>query len=222
MKEFFTQCLKDLEEISGIRQLFWLQSDLEDGERRKNVLINGMVAAAATFTYITDQEKQRIIRRMMVEDQTYEALNSRVINKWLSGAKDAHVLRAHSEPDPAPAYTEYLKICEENGMAPLPEDQYDKPLTHERMATVVTHLQTSLAKIGRVTSPQPFEEKGLPKSVLPEYLVEHTFVIEGIEIVADNEENARTIYHLRHAPKAEPTKAKRVKKPKQQSDEIQS
>lgn len=96
MKDFFILCLKDLESISGLRQLFFLQSDLEDGERKKDVLIAGMVATCKNFDYIPEKAQQKIIREMMVKDQDYDSLNSRVIYKWLNMHKDVYFTQSHA------------------------------------------------------------------------------------------------------------------------------
>lgn len=96
MKDFFTQCLKDLESLTGIRQLYFLQSDLEDGERKKNVLIDGMVATRNQFDYIPDEAIKKIVREQMVKDQDYDALNSRVLFKWLNMHKDVYFAKAQT------------------------------------------------------------------------------------------------------------------------------
>lgn len=95
MKDFFKQCLKDLEPLTGIRQLFFLQSDLEDGERKKDVLIDGMITTSAMFPYIPEETQKKIIREMMVKDQDYDSLNSRVIHKWLNQNKEFYYLEAN-------------------------------------------------------------------------------------------------------------------------------
>lgn len=87
MKDFFTQCLKDLESLTGIRQLYYLQSDIEDGKRKLDVLINGMVATCKEFDYIPEAAQKTIIASQMRQDQDYEALNSRIIWKWLNAFK---------------------------------------------------------------------------------------------------------------------------------------
>lgn len=199
MKEFFIQCLKDLEVISGSRQLYFLESDFEDGERKKDKLIASMVATAARHTEIPQEKQKQIIERMMIEDQDYDMLSARLINKWLSSSVDAHALRSqsYSQSSTTPTYEQYLKNCQANGWDPLPEDQYDKPVTTEQMASFVKTMQENFAKMGPITSPQPRAERYPEKSELPAYLAEHTFNVNGIDIVADNEENAHTIYQLK-------------------------
>lgn len=194
MREFFRQCMKDLESLTGIRQLFFLLSDEDDGARKYEILLDGMVAVSSEFDYITEKEKQQIIRRMMVQDQTYDALNARVIYRWLSGAKDAHTLRDRHEQSKPPVYADYVAWCEKEGITPLPEGQYTLQPSSDQVSRYADQLKANLARIGRVTSPQPFEEKGYEKSLLPDYLKDHLFTIEGIDICAQTEEGAREIY----------------------------
>ena len=114
MKEFFLQCLKDLESISGLRQLYFLQSDLEDGERRKDVLIAGMVAASQQFPYIPEEAQRKQISKMMVEDQTYDSLNSRVINKWLTMIRGIYFQEAsHVESDSSEVGVDFENMSDE-------------------------------------------------------------------------------------------------------------
>lgn len=89
MKDFYLQCLEELESLTGIRQLFFLQSD-PDGKKKIEVCIAGMVETSKRFPYIPDDEQQKIIREAMVTDQDYEALNSRIIYKWLNLHKDTY------------------------------------------------------------------------------------------------------------------------------------
>lgn len=96
MKEFFKQCLEDLESLTGLRQLYFLQSD-EDGRRKIDVLLMGMVLACESYPYIPEEAQRKIIRDQMVKDQSYEALNSRTVHKWLTTA--ANSFRAHSQFD---------------------------------------------------------------------------------------------------------------------------
>jgi len=91
MKEFLLQALKDLESLTGIRQLYYLESDQEDGKRKIEVLIKGMVATCKEFDYIPETAQKSIIASQMRQDQDYEALNSRIIWKWLNAFKGPYL-----------------------------------------------------------------------------------------------------------------------------------
>jgi len=95
MKEFFKQCLEDLESLTGIRQLYFIQVD-PDGKRKIEVLISGMITTSKHFPYISESDQQRIIREQMVKDQDYDSLNSRTVYKWLNMNKDFYFMDANS------------------------------------------------------------------------------------------------------------------------------
>jgi len=86
MNDFLIQCLNDLESLTGLRQMYFLQSD-QDGKRKIEVLIKGMVATCKEFDYIPEAAQKSIIASQMRQDQEYEALNSRIIWKWLNAFK---------------------------------------------------------------------------------------------------------------------------------------
>ncbi len=90
MKEFYTQCLKDLYALTGIEQVLWMQRDLKDGKRNFDLCVAGMVEQSKTFAYIPEEAQQKIILKMMVEDKDYSMLNSRTVYKWLNMFKDAY------------------------------------------------------------------------------------------------------------------------------------
>ena len=98
MKDFFKRCLEDLEPLTGIRQLYFLQTD-QDGERKITVLIAGMIETSKQFPFISELDQQRIIREQMVKDQDYDSLNSRTIYKWLNMNKDFYFMGANSAPE---------------------------------------------------------------------------------------------------------------------------
>jgi len=179
MRDFFIQCLKDLESLTGLRQLFFLQSDLEDGERKKNVLIAGMILACKDYPFIPEEAQKKIIRDQMVKDQNYEALNSRTIHKWLTAAANAY--RTHSQ------FTEDdLMPRDQNGKAtePAPPEVADK-YYREWMA--------SLAKVGD-GMPTIGEIEDNLKQVKRVETGRQKFVIEDVEIWAMSQEEAQKAF----------------------------
>jgi len=108
MKEFFENCLRDLEALTGKRQVYYWQTETDTdstgkakGMRKFEVCVQGMVIQSGNFSYIPEADQKRIITQMMVKDQDYEALNSSVIYKWLSMYKDKYFMVANApEPDP--------------------------------------------------------------------------------------------------------------------------
>lgn len=173
MRDFFIQCLKDLESLTGLRQLFFLQSDLQDGERKKNVLIEGMILVAKKFDYIPEEEQKKIISRMMVEDQDYDSLNSRVIWKWLNLHKDK--------------YFEGQSHYEEINTKPAPPEVADK---------YIEQVKESLKQIGNpqiVNGLKKLREESGVKSIPRE--PRKLFKINGYEVYATTEAEALKAYH---------------------------
>jgi hypothetical protein len=99
MKAFFKQCLDELEQINGCRQLFYIQSD-PDGKKKIEVLLAGMIEASNQFPYIPQEAQEGIIKKMMRQDQDYQELNSRTIWKWLDLHKGKYQLEPNKEEYP--------------------------------------------------------------------------------------------------------------------------
>lgn len=115
MNDFILQCLDELEPLTGIRQLYFLQSDPE-GERKIQVLIKGILMTCQQFPYIPEEAQKKIIREHMVKDQDYEALNSRTVWKWLNMNKDVWWAKEQaaepSETPPEPMSEETKKMVD--------------------------------------------------------------------------------------------------------------
>jgi len=113
MKQFFEQCLRDLEALTGKRQVYYWQTETDTdssgkakGARKFEVCVQGMVIQSQNFPYIPEEDQKRIITEMIVKDQDYEALNSSVIYKWLSMYKDKYFMAANApEPEPMHQHT---------------------------------------------------------------------------------------------------------------------
>ena len=177
MREFFLQCLKDLEPLTGIRQLFFLQSDLEDGERKKNVLIEGMIQTSLKFDYIPEEAQQKFIKRMMVEDQAYDSLNSRTIYKWLSMAATAY--RTHSQ------------FTEEDL---TPRDENGNPTEAAPPEVADKYIQEFMANLAKIGNPLADKAEEILKNVKRKETGRSKFVIDGIEIWAMTQEEAQKAY----------------------------
>jgi hypothetical protein len=113
MKQFFEQCLRDLEALTGKRQVYYWQTETDTdstgkakGARKFEVCVQGMVIQSQNFPYIPEEDQKRIITEMIVKDQDYEALNSSVIYKWLAMYKDKYFMAANApEPEPMHQHT---------------------------------------------------------------------------------------------------------------------
>lgn len=103
MKEFFKQCLEDLEFISGNRQLYWMKQNCEsqsDFNRKKDILINSMVIVSKEFEYIPEASQKCIIQTQIIKDQNYEGLYSSTIWKWLNAYKAPYLNPAQLQDKP--------------------------------------------------------------------------------------------------------------------------
>lgn len=113
MKEFFEQCLRDLEPLTGKRQVYYwqIETDLDSsgkakGARKFEVCVHGMVIQSGNFRYIPLDDQKRIISDMIVKDQEYENLNSSTIYKWLAMYKDKYFMDANAtESEPIHQHT---------------------------------------------------------------------------------------------------------------------
>jgi hypothetical protein len=176
-KAFLKGCLEDLEPLTGLRQLYFLQVD-EDGKRKVDVLISGMLEACKKFDYIPLEAQQKIIRRMMVEDQKYDSLNSRTVFKWLTMAATAY--RTHSQFS-----EEDLTPRDENGNP----TEAAPPEVAEKY---IQQLQASLAQIG---NPLVGRAEEILKDVKRKETGRQKFVIDGIEVWATSETEAQKAFN---------------------------
>lgn len=133
MKEFFENCLRDLEALTGKRQVYFWQTETgideasgkPKGLRKFEVCVHGMVIQSQNFSYIPEADQKRIITEMMVKDQDYDQLNSQVIHKWLSMYSGKYFMAAN---------------------APEPEKMRElSPEEHERIDRLANQFKASLA-----------------------------------------------------------------------------
>ena len=130
MREFFLECLKDLKDIYGCNQIHWLMQECanqEEFNKKKNLIVDSLVTVSKRFDYIPEEVQQKYIRKMLIEDQNYDSLNTRVVWKWLDMHKVNHM--THSQFD---------------------EERISKhePATDEQVAKYVKEFQENLEKIG--------------------------------------------------------------------------
>jgi hypothetical protein len=218
MKQFFEQCLRDLEALTGKRQVYYWQTETDTdssgkakGARKFEVCVQGMVIQSQNFPYIPEEDQKRIITEMIVKDQDYEALNSSVIYKWLAMYKDKYFMAANA-PEPKPMHQH----------TPEELERIDK-LAQEYLAQLAGAFQPSFKGIEkdmeaikredaerikkkaisenrkineehirqREKLAEISKERGLDKLGLHEI---DKYVVEGKYIVARNLQEAREIY----------------------------
>lgn len=180
MRDFFIKCLNELEAITGLRQLaFWemeAAKDIQAGKSEKearnkfDVCVAGMVEASKKFPEIEEERQRKHVRRMMVEDTTYEALNSRTIYRWLNQYRQQQAPKA--------------QLTEEDLSQVAPPEVADK---------YIKEFQESLAKVGTGMPTVTEIEQGL-KEVKRKETGRQRFEIEGIEIWAMNHKEAQKAF----------------------------
>lgn len=209
MKEFFKQCLEDLESLTGIRQLYFLQVDA-DGKRKIEVLISGMITTSNQFPYISEDNQKKIIREMMVKDQDYDSLNSRTVYKWLNQNKDLYFMDANKATEAPRVHLseEESKRIDQLASEALRSLSGDFKPKYSKLDEEMKKIQIEdkerqegKAASGYIPDPtlvviserklQAAKSRGLDKLDLRDL---HPFVIEGKKIVARNIEEAQEIY----------------------------
>ena len=156
MNEFLRQCFRDLEAITGIRQLYYFETD-PDGERKLDVCIKGILITCGQLAYIPEEAQKKIIREQMVKDQDFDALNSRTVWKWLDKAKDVWWAKSQ-EP-----------VAEVKELEPLSEEtqklirEWQMEMIGSKTVTFKERLNQEMDKI-KAEDKSRFEGKEMPKS----------------------------------------------------------
>jgi len=209
MKEFLKQCLEDLEPLTGIRQLYFLQNE-DDGARKVAVLIEGMLVTCRQFEYIPVEAQKKLIREQMVKDQDYTALNSRTLYKWFNGVSSLYWTKAQEpvqEVKELPPLTEGTKkmiaeylndlgkdmnYTKREGFANKLKAEMDKIQAEdkERVEGRKARDNSEYLKI-RDRTLQAATDRGLDKVPLVEL---NKFNIEGKSITARNKEEAMEMF----------------------------
>ena len=179
MRDFFKQCLEDLEALTGNRQMYFFATD-PDGNRKLTVCLDGMVLAAKDYPYIPEESQKKIIREQMVKDQNYEALNSRTVHKWLTQAANAYRTHSHFTEDDL-----------------TPRDEEGKPTTPAPPEVADKYYQQWLSSLAKIGTGLPTIEQITAdlKEVKRVETGRQKFVIEGVEIWAMNEKEAQKAFN---------------------------
>jgi len=202
MKEFYIQCLKDLYALTGIKQVQWMLMDTTrvdpndkdsqtNGERNFDLCVAGMIEQSKSFSYIPEEAQQKIILKMMVEDKDYEMMNSRTVYKWLNMFRDSYFTQ-HNTPTETPRVV----------LTPEASARVDKLL--EQYKTSLTDFRPRYGNLAEEKAKITEEDKDRiegKKSYAKEYYTQRnqkqnlrTFNVDGIEIPAKDEDDARKQY----------------------------
>lgn len=130
MREFFKTELQRLHLTCGLQQCAKLTNE------EFTELLDLLCAKCDQFYLIPDKVKQAYIQDCMQTDSEFIGFNAKILHKWLNILNRGYI---HTQAEyqesktAAPPYAEYLKQCEVNGMEPLSESEYDKPVDSERI-----------------------------------------------------------------------------------------
>lgn len=157
MKDFFTQCMKDLYALTGIEQVRWMQNDLVNGKRDFDICVEAMVQVCKQFPYIEEGDQMTIVKRMMVEDKNYKSLNSRTVWGWLDMHKDAHYrgqthyqeteVHEVAPPEVADKYAAMLLANISKIGAPKPLTEIHDPLVALLKEQIGTEIRPEMKKL---------------------------------------------------------------------------
>lgn len=102
MREFFKDCIKSLDTITGIKTYTYLQINAgksaeakKEADKEIDLWLSSLCRVSQKFDYIPEEAQQKYILRMMEEDQKYTEFNSRTVWGWLDLHKDKHI--THSQ-----------------------------------------------------------------------------------------------------------------------------
>jgi len=183
MNDFLIQCLNDLESLTGLRQMYFLQSD-QDGKRKIEVLIKGMVATCKEFDYIPEAAQKTIIASQMRQDQEYEALNSRIIWKWLNAFKAPYLNPKELQDKPVvfeDITPETQKLVRDWQMSLL-EKQVPQDVEFEKAKIIAEDAARLKGEVKMKSESAHYKidpEKIVIQKMKKEYALEHTDLITG-------------------------------------------
>lgn len=190
MREFFRQCLKDLEALTGKQQLrYWeIEAASDDSgianeaPRKVEICISGMVFVSKEFDYIPESDQQKIIRKCMITDsQNYDSLTSAVIYKWLNQHASVY-------------WSQKGRITEEQMTTPATDEQVDYWVNEFKRLNLEVGKQVpklTPEELGQIKDPILKDaRKTFPKhEARPEFIINEGFVVN-----ASNEYEARKAF----------------------------
>jgi len=209
MKEFFKSELQTLKAKTGLNQ-YETFSNMPDAANQITILIDSMVLVCKEFEYIPDTDKQKIIQKMIIQDQEFTALNSRVVWKWLNMHKEAYWAKSQEKvqepeqvgpltPETEKMISEYLaKLAtgfepkKRAGFAQRVKEEMEKIQAEDEQRVAGNNYKPddNLVLIAEKKA-QAARSRGLDKLGLHEL---KSFIVDGKTIVARDKEEAQEMY----------------------------
>lgn len=206
LTNFFNAELEALELKTGSNQFARIMA-LPEGEKELVRLVEILVTTCMQppFDQMSAEIKMRVIQDQMIKDNSFAAppfgqlsgFNQRIVWKWLNAHwqmySRAFELQIVEEKI---TYAQYLKKCERLEIPPMTEVEFNTPLTEERKQEYLEQIKRNLSGIqDPEKTPRSEFRKRYGESALPGYYAsKQKFVINGIEIYAESEEEAQAMY----------------------------
>ena len=211
MREFFKQELKTLKAKTGLNQYENI-GVLPDAAFQFKILLDSLELACEDFKYIPDADKQRIIQKGIVTAENFTGLHSRVVWSWLNANKEHYwavetaKVNASSEVlktfDQLPGALQaeirafQASLLNNDGIKSVPQ------VSQQEIDAMQIHDERSRGdSVSKGYEPKPvpkYREQLLEiyrrKTSEKPYASVKVFEIEGINISAENLEEAQEIY----------------------------
>lgn len=198
MLQFFQNLISNLLTLTGVDMSY-----LTDKELDQLLLQLVQCGQQDPFHQISDEVKQRIINENIISDQSFTnppygckpGLNKRLLTKWYKAHWELHgtTIAKHNEGTTNDqAYQKYVEWAKREGIPIVPPG----PASDEAVENYVNQLARNLQGIGEPAPPRqhPLQQR-YGHSVAAEYAsTKKKFIIEGIEILADSQEQAMEIF----------------------------
>lgn len=141
MRDFFKAELKRLHLTTGLQQYFKMS------EAELKELLDLLCSECAKFPLIPDDDKKKYIQEFMTSDPEFIGFNKRTIWRWFNLVNKKYIIgqSQHTETETVvPPYAEYLTFCEQEGIVPASEEEYDKPVTTEQIGSYLSKMKLGL------------------------------------------------------------------------------
>lgn len=178
MREYYEKILGSTYMIFGVNQLEKMDDD------QLQFLLDGLEGVSKLYSYIPEEFQKKIIRARMLKDKDYKNINLNLIARWFEEdgkqffQQDCHK-ETENQPEPVSGdeRTKWLTIWEQTLR------EVEKNFTAPTVERTGSRLRNHFEQI----APEP-EDVKKAKEMKP-------FVIEGLEIYAKSEDEAKEFYN---------------------------
>lgn len=202
MYHFFTDLIDKLLALTGVDMLSFLEPD------EIELLKTQLVAAGNQDPYhhITDEVKQRIIMENIYTDGAFDkppygskpGLNRRIVTKWYRKHWEVHgttiTRKSEEEPSQEEKYLRYVAWAETNGIPVKSREEAFRIPEAEEVEKYVQQFALGQQTVGDTRRQHPLKERYGPSAAVAYAASKQKFIIEGIEILADSEDQAMEIF----------------------------